>query len=72
MLPWQQHLLHYNINFEPRKILSAKNLLGYFCYVQFSIVLLAAQVNRKIEIAVEFSGPVMIKLSCVFTCKLKN
>ena len=45
------------LNREYKKLPSAKNILGDFCYVQFCyIVLSAAQVNRKIESDIEFSG----------------
>ena len=39
-----------------KKLPSAKNILGDFCYIQFFIVVLAAQVNRKIESDTEFCG----------------
>ena len=53
-----------NIKFVPRnkKLPSAKNILGAFCYVQFSIVLLAAQVNRNSN---RFQRPLVIKFPCV-------
>ena len=44
------------LNREYKKLPSTKNILGDFCHVQFVIVLLAAQVNRKIESDIELSG----------------
>ena len=44
------------LNFEYKKLPSAKSILGDFCFFCFSIVLLAAQLNRKIESDIEFSG----------------
>ena len=44
------------LNHEYKKLPSAKNILGIFAKLNFVIVLLAAQVNRKIESDIEFSG----------------
>ena len=45
------------LNREYKKLPSAKNILGDFCYVQFFYcTFLAAEVNRKIESDIEFSG----------------
>ena len=53
----QQNLRHENIlNREYQKLSSAKNILEIFAMFNFTIVLLAAQVNRKIESDVDFSG----------------
>ena len=41
---------------EYKKLPSAKNILGDFCFVQFSIVLLAAQIIAKSESDIDFSG----------------
>ena len=39
-----------------KRLASAKNILGDFATFNFSIVVLAAQVNRKIESDIEFTG----------------
>ena len=45
------------LNRDYKKLPSARNILGEFCYVQLLIILLLAEpINRKIESDIEFRG----------------